>query len=371
MSTEHPTPDPEPRVGPWDRWGWLFGGIWLFFFLFPLTGTWTSDLSLVLKLTATALIASFMVSYVVVLDRVIQRIARRDHADAMRLGLAGMAGLVVLLVLLGWVIGPGSLTGLPFIVGLPVFFLDWRRTWQLSIATLGVAVVLTALIWGLWPTAFYWGIAVMVLGVSALSRYFEERQEESRGAQARAALAEDRERVARDVHDVLGHSLTVVSMKTELARRLVDADPERAKVELAEVEDLSRQALAEIRATVGGLRIARLADEVESARVALAGAGIHADLPSDLTVVDPRHRITLAWVLREAVTNVVRHSRADRCSVQVDSDRLSVSDDGRGIEGRREGNGLRGLRERVQAAGGELSLGPGPSGTGTQLEVRL
>ena len=88
------------------------------------------------------------------------------------------------------------------------------------------------------------------------------------------ALVAERERVARDVHDVLGHSLTVVTVKAELAERLVDLDPERAKAELAEIQTLSRQALAEIRATVGGLRAARLGDELASARTALAGAGI-------------------------------------------------------------------------------------------------
>ena len=134
------------------------------------------------------------------------------------------------------------------------------------------------------------------------------------------AIVEERERVARDVHDVLGHSLTVVTVKAELAERLVDLDPERAKGELAEIQALSRQALAEIRATVGGLRVARLGDELASARTALAGAGIEAHVPDDPGAVDPRHRTVLAWVLREATTNVVRHSDADACWVELDDE---------------------------------------------------
>jgi two-component system sensor histidine kinase DesK len=185
------------------------------------------------------------------------------------------------------------------------------------------------------------------------------------------ALVEERERVARDVHDVLGHSLTVVTVKAELAERLVDLDPARAKAELAEIQALSRQALAEIRATVGGLRGARLGDELASARTALAGAGIEAHVPADPAAVDPRHRIVLAWVLREATTNVVRHSDADECWVELDTNRLTVRDDGRGIDARPEGNGIRGLRERVEAAGGALTLTTGPDGHGTVLEVTL
>lgn len=349
----------------------MFGGVWLFFFAFPLVSTWVSDLPLSLKLTGTGLVAAFMVTYGTLLNRVLRLMGRGQDGPARRLGLVAVGSLLVLLALLGWVIGPGALTGLPFIVGMPVFFLPWRRMWQLSLSLFGAAAVISLLVWGLWPNVFYWGITLLVLAVSVLTRFFEERQSESQLAERRVALAEDRERVARDVHDVLGHSLTVVTMKSELAHRLVDVDPERAKAEMAEVQDLSRQALAEIRATVGGLRIARLADEVGSAQVALAGAGIEAELPDDLSVVDPRHRITLAWVLREAVTNVVRHSRASRCVVEVASDRLTVTDDGRGVQGRREGNGLRGLRERVEAAGGRLTLGAGADGTGTRVEVQL
>jgi two-component system sensor histidine kinase DesK len=149
----------------------------------------------------------------------------------------------------------------------------------------------------------------------------------------------------------------------------MDVDPARARAEVEQIHDLSRQALAEVRTTVGGLRVARLVDEVEAARTVLGDAGITADLPGDLDVVDPRHRIVLAWALREAVTNVVRHSGATRCSVTLGPDRLRVEDDGSGVHGR-EGNGIRGLRERVTAAGGTLTLRPGETG-GTVLEVRL
>ena len=202
-------------------------------------------------------------------------------------------------------------------------------------------------------------------------RVLERRGAEHRALTDHLAVTTERERVARDVHDVLGHSLTVVTVKAELAERLVDTDPERAKAELAQIRDLTRQSLAEIRATVGGLRVARLTDQIASTHEALENAGISSELTGDPSAVDPRHRVVLAWSLREAVTNVVRHSSASTCRIELGSDFLTVDDDGEGLRGRREGNGLRGLRERVAFAGGTVEVGPGPSGEGTRLKVQL
>lgn len=359
-----------PRQDAWARWGWIFGGIWLFFFLFPLVEIWTSDRTLVWQLVPTVVILAFAAVYVATLRSTVSRVSDGRHRSAARRGMLGLGVLLGLALTLALLIGSNAMTALPFLVSMPVFFLPWRAVWTTSLGVLGVAVVGSTWAWGFWQSSMLWGISVLVLGISVLSRYLEEHQESAAETKGQLALTEERERVARDVHDVLGHSLTVVTIKAELAQRLVDSDPERAKEEMAQVQDLSRQALAEIRATVGGLRIARLADEVEAARVALAGAGIEGVLPPDVSTVDPRHRITVAWVLREAVTNVVRHSRAHTCVVELGESWLRVSDDGRGLGGGPEGNGVRGLRERVEQAGGSLSLGPSSEG-GTVLEVKL
>lgn len=364
-------PVEEPTDYAWARWGWLMGGVWLFFWIIPMVTVWSGDFPRSDRVLMTVLIAAFCVIYAVTLRRCTAATADCDFESASRTGFVGLVLLILTAIGLSLIIGASAMTAMPFIVGLPVFFLPWRGVWVVSLSIFGAAVLASLIAFGPWPSLMLWGISVMVLVISMVSRYMEELQERQRVEQSRLSLSEERERVARDVHDVLGHSLTVVAMKTELANRLIDADPARAKAELAEVQDLSRQALAEIRATVGGLRVARLADEVEAARMACVGAGVEAELPQDVTVVDPRHRITLAWVLREAVTNVVRHSRAHRCVVQLGSNRLSVTDDGRGLRGRNEGNGIRGVRERVEQAGGTMTLGPGPDGRGTRLEVVL
>src|SRR5699024_764142 len=176
-------------------------------------------------------------------------------------------------------------------------------------------------------------------------------------------------RVARDVHDVLGHSLTVITVKAELAERLIDADPEQAKSELAQIQPLSRESLAEARATVAGRRVARLENEVQRARPPLAGAGIEADLPTDITTVDPRHRIVLAWVLRELVTNVVRHSAATTCRIRLGSSWLQVIDDGVGMGAGAAGHGLRGVADRIGR--GELTITGGDRGRGATVTVTL
>ncbi|WP_151524228.1 sensor histidine kinase [Serinicoccus kebangsaanensis] len=362
---------PDAPQDAWSRWGWLFGGVWLVFFTFPLIHIWTVLDGLGWRLTATAVVLAFMVAYVATVRHATSRVGAGQYAAAARGGLLGLATMVAIAVLLAAMIGPNALTAMPFIVGVPVFFLPWRGVWTVALGLLGVGMVTSALLWGWWPTAMFWGISALVLTISVLSRYLEEQQESAQQTESQLALTEERERVARDVHDVLGHSLTVVTVKTELARRLVDADPERAKQEMGEVQDLARQALAEIRATVGGLRVARLAEELESARTALAGADVTIDVRGEVADVDPRHRMTVAWVLREAVTNVVRHSGATRCVIELGENVLTVTDDGRGVGDHREGNGIRGLRERVEQAGGALSLRPGTDGVGTTVEVKL
>ncbi|MFF2031005.1 sensor histidine kinase [Arthrobacter sp. NPDC058192] len=179
---------------------------------------------------------------------------------------------------------------------------------------------------------------------------------------AALAVAEERNRVARDMHDILGHSLTVIAVKAELAGRLIAIAPEKAAAEVAQLEDLARGALADVRATVSGYRGVNISSELASARSALEAAGIEPQLPGAADEVPAKFRELFGWVLREAVTNVVRHSGASRCTVTLGSSAIQIDDDGRGPAGNSGGGGLRGLRERTAAHGATLSLGPSPMG---------
>jgi two-component system sensor histidine kinase DesK len=182
------------------------------------------------------------------------------------------------------------------------------------------------------------------------------------------AVSQERERLARDVHDILGHSLTVITVKSELAGRLIETLPpapalDRVRAEVEDVERLAREALADVRATVAGQREVSLTGELASARQALAAAGIDAALPTAVDDVLARYRELFAWALREGVTNVVRHSGARWCGVLLAADRVEVRDDGRGPGGAiGTGTGLAGLRSRAQGAGARVETGRAPEG---------
>ena len=193
----------------------------------------------------------------------------------------------------------------------------------------------------------------------------------------RLAKLAERERIARDLHDVLGHTLSLIALKTELAGRLLskNQDVERARAEMAEIENISRQALADVHQTILGDRPETLEQEFERARSTLRTAGIAVDCQREHVFVDPVHESVLGFALREAVTNIVRHSQASNCHIRLQqSDQgcmLEVQDDGCGAleqECQKEGEGLRGMRERVEAIGGSVRR---DVSTGTRLMVQL
>jgi two-component system sensor histidine kinase DesK len=168
---------------------------------------------------------------------------------------------------------------------------------------------------------------------------------------ANLAIENERSRFARDLHDILGHSLTVITVKAELAQRLFDVDPERARAEIADLERLSRDALSDVRRAVEGYRELTLPGELARARTALAAAEIEAHLPSSADDVPTDLRELFAWTVREGVTNVIRHSGARICEVRLSPTAAEVRDDGRGPNGTGSGSGLNGLRERATAVG--------------------
>lgn len=182
----------------------------------------------------------------------------------------------------------------------------------------------------------------------------------ARAEVARLASKAERNRIARDLHDLLGHSLTAITVKSRLAQRLAGKDLDLAVAEMAAVESLSRQALSDVRAAVSGYREVTLAGEVARGRELLRAAGVVADLPTTTDAVAPGERELFGWVLREGITNVVRHARAERCSVLLTASSVEIRDDGVGAvsEPGGPGKGLTGLRERVAAAGGTVEAGP-------------
>jgi len=193
--------------------------------------------------------------------------------------------------------------------------------------------------------------------------YFAQRNRGNRKLQLaqeeieHLAKVAERERIARDLHDVLGHTLSVIILKSELAGKLLEIDPARARSEIREVETISRDALTEVRQAIGGYRARGLAKELALAKTTLETAGVTSECESGQLSLSPPQEAVLSMVIREAVTNVVRHAGAKNCRVRVgqnlSSCTLTIADDGRGGY-MVEGNGLRGMRERVEALGGTL-----------------
>jgi two-component system sensor histidine kinase DesK len=192
----------------------------------------------------------------------------------------------------------------------------------------------------------------------------------ARSEVARLAAENERSRIARDLHDLLGHSLTTITVKAGLARKLAEhGDSGRAFTEITEVEKLARRTLGDVRAAVSAHAEVTLTGELATAREVLRAAGMVSELPPSVAETEPHLSELFGWVLREAVTNVVRHSRATHVRVTLGRDYIEIFDDGRGGTAAGNGNGLRGLRERVEAAGGTLTVSSGLSGFTLRADV--
>lgn len=220
------------------------------------------------------------------------------------------------------------------------------------------------------------GVIFIVL-IGAINIYYRDRERinvKLKLAQEeveRLAKVAERERIARDLHDVLGHSLSLLTLKSELAARLVREQPERAEREMREVERISRETLAQVREAVRGYRLAGLAAELANARLACEAAGVTLLVEQQAAPLSAEREHALALALREAVTNVIRHAQASTCRVRLgpagDRYELEVEDDGRGSLSR-EGAGLTGMRERAAALGGAVTWN---TDEGTRLLVSL
>lgn len=240
-----------------------------------------------------------------------------------------------------------------------------------------LAIVALETVW-LQPSPALWIPAVVFTPMVALANHhyatMARKDNALRRSQAeveRMAQVAERERIARDLHDLLGHTLSIITLKSELAGKLVHRDSQVAGSEIRDVERISRDALAQVREAVTGYRRQGLKGEIDSASLALKAAGISLEVSSEPPELDSRVESVLAMVLREAVTNIIRHAGARHCRTTLTRDgewiRLVIRDDGRGGD-HVEGSGMAGMRERVETLGGTLSLA---SDNGTRLEIAV
>lgn len=236
--------------------------------------------------------------------------------------------------------------------------MPWRFS-RVAIPMVVVLIVATGLLFQD-TAAVIIGAAAMVVGFSIAlgmeNARIDRRRRLAEQRVAGLAVVAERERISRDLHDILGHSLTAISIKAGLARRLMSLDKTAATAQISEVEQLARQVLTDLRSTVTGIREVRLATELASSRSVLAAAGIKPELPIAVPLLPDPISSLFGYVVREAVTNVVRHSEATRCTVLLDQEWIRIIDDGIGRRNRPLGSGLRGLAERVREADGVLEV---------------
>lgn len=376
-----------PSVG-----GLLWVGVWTFPLLDPL-GTITATAGGALAGVGLAL---FTLTYVVTSTMGF------DHRDDLsRVATAGFGAVAVLGVGLVAAYGDRWLILMLFVAtcGMAVYAGRDRLTVPLLVlaSVLAVEVLLgllhradtAVLISTLIGTVLASGLVGAVRQMQRLIRELER----TRDALATAAVAQERLRFSRDLHDLLGHTLSVIVVKAEVVRRIAERDPSAAAAQAADIEDIGRRALVEIREAVTGYRESGLTAELTRAKGVLSSAGITATVHRTADPLPDAADRLLAWVLREATTNVVRHSGAQRCDIEIStatgSAALSVLDDGGagasadasagalagvlvegGAAGGGVGNGLRGLTERLGAAGGTLEAGA-RAGGGFALVARL
>jgi len=292
-----------------------------------------------------------------------------------RQGLLHLAGMVLLGVAFAKYNG-GATTFFIFASACGPFVVDTEADGIKILLAVQAAGVLTW--WGFhltgWFLLFSNGLSFIV-GLSDL--HFAQRSRANRQLfraneeiEQLAKVAE-RERIARDLHDVLGHTLSVIILKSELAGKLMDRDPSRAGNEIREVEQISRQALSDVREAIRGYRTRGLSAELAQAKATLETAGVAVKCEVGKVTLQPLQESVLSMAVKEGVTNVVRHADAHTCWLRLEqqdgSCRLAIEDDGRGgVYG--EGNGLRGMRERVEMIGGSLSC---DSEIGTKLIITL
>jgi two-component system, NarL family, sensor histidine kinase DesK len=377
--------------------------IWLGFILFPLVDAVTTHASPVAKALTIVGALAFVASY---LGLVLMWRQRPWRPQAVAL-FAVLLGTAIALTLAS---GPGWGFLFTYCTAVVALFSSAQAGWLWVIGCAALAALCSAIAGASGSAVVSYAVTALGIGLlMVLMRDLRVRNEElnlARAELADAAVAEERERFARDLHDLLGHSLSVIALKAELAGRLLPGRPEQAATEVGEVEQVARQALREVRLAVSGYRQPTLEGELAGARMALAAAGIQADVQAPKVTLQPDVEAVLAWAVREGATNVIRHSRAGRATIRITAGlavaSVEVIDDGargkgragavtRGAGGvpaggvsagdvsaggvqagadRQVGNGLSGLRERAEAMDGRLEAGPLDNG-GFRLMVSV
>ncbi|WP_413455073.1 sensor histidine kinase [Glutamicibacter sp. FR1] len=351
----------------WDRRGWLVAGVWVIFLVFPVLDLLVEDHSLPTRIIGLALIALFAAVYLQSYSKFSSKIgqggtsARRAHVNFLVLCAIIVLGIPV--------VGLTTMGLFPFITSFAIFLLG--RRW--AIAAYSAVLVLSfalPIIYGQFMDAiFLIGLNLVLMVVYAITVAAIRRSTEAEKMRSDYLLVAEQERVARDVHDGIGHSLTALNLKAQLALRLLDQEQyARARGELEQLSALAVDALDSVRTTVQGLSRQDLVAELAELRQACNDNNLEFTVAGSAEQVPMQLRSHVAWILREAVTNVLRHAHASRIVLQLEPGHVSIEDDGDGLQASTPGHGIRGMQERAKQFGASCTVGASRLG-GTSVQI--
>jgi len=361
--TARATTEAQSHTGPWERWGWLMAVVWMVFLVYPVLSLLRSDAATGWVALGWVALASFAVVYVI--GFVIGMRSEWGKPKPLVRNLFWVQ--IVCAVATVPAIDSQALSFLPYLMSYASYGLRGVWHWVTTVGSIATATIVI-LVTGRFEYHFQILVIVLLIAVvNTVNAWLIGRSVDADRVRVELATSDERASIARDVHDLLGHTLTAVKLKAELAERLVDQDPERAKAELAQIVHLTGEAIVGVRSTVTGIRGAALSEQIHASTLALESAGLQVRVEGDPASLSPAQSLPAGWILRESTTNILRHAAARRVRITMAPGVVAIEDDGRGSRGL-AGNGLRGMAERAAAAGGVLAVEDADDG-GTRVSV--
>ncbi|MEU3330607.1 sensor histidine kinase [Glutamicibacter creatinolyticus] len=351
----------------WARFGWWISGVWILFLIFPVLQLIQGEYPAAIRVIGLGLTAGFAAVYLRGYARFSWAVGFGGARQAEALW---YFGALVGIVLLGIpVLRSGSLGLIPFITSYAAFLLPRRVLYPTYAVATVLCFALPVIFGDFLDMLFLIGLNLVLMVIYYVTSSAIEHSVAAEQLRADYLVLSEQERMARDVHDGVGHSLTALNLKAQLALQLMDAGQyERARGEVEQLSSLAVSALDSVRTTVHGINREDLGAELEELRRACADNGITFNLVGNAEHIPSALRSHVAWVVREAMTNVLRHAHASAVWVRLEQHSVSVDDDGDGLGAAAEGHGIRGMRERARLFGASCTVGESALG-GTSVHI--
>lgn len=356
MTTHASLDERDPEAQFWNRWGWMLSGVWIVFLVFPILDLINRPYSTTVRIIGFVLLAVFAVTYLRGYAKYSWVVGHGGtRACPARTRFLVLVGIVLLALP---VTGLSALGLIPFVTSFAAFLLT-RRWIQITYVVAAVTVIGVPLVLGRFLDAlFLIGLNLVMMVVYAVTVAAISRAAAAEELRGDYLVMAEQERLARDVHDGIGHSLTALNLKAQLAMKLMDAQQhEQARVELQQLSELAVNALDSVRTTVQGLNRQDLDAELAELRTACKDNELSFTVIGNIEQVPLRWRSHTAWILREAVTNILRHAHASTVRINISATQVSVEDDGDGLGASAAGHGIRGMQERARQIGAVASMG--------------